>query len=48
MARENEIINGDGEAIDLCIYYVVEQHKQALREVDKRACHKAALRQLGH
>lgn len=39
-ARENKIINRDGKAIDLCIYYVEEQHKQALREVDKQAATK--------
>ena len=38
--RENEIINRDGKAIDLCIYYVEKQHKQALREVDKQAATK--------
>lgn len=39
-ARGNKIINRDGKAIDLCIYYVEEQHKQALREVDKQAATK--------
>ncbi len=38
--RENEIINRDDKAIDLCIYYVEKQHKQALRKVDKRAATK--------
>lgn len=38
--RGNKIINRDGKAIDLCIYYVEEQHKQALREVDKQAATK--------
>ena len=40
MVRENEIINRDGKAIDLCIYYVEKQHKQALGEVDKQAATK--------
>lgn len=38
--RENEIINRDGKAIDLHIYYVEEQHKHALHEVDKQAATK--------
>lgn len=36
----NEIINRDGKEIDLCIYYVEKQHKQALCEVDKQAATK--------
>lgn len=40
VARENEIINRDGKEIDLCIYYVEKQHKQALCEVDKQAATK--------
>lgn len=40
VARENEIINRDGKEIDLCIYYVEKQRKQALCEVDKQAATK--------
>lgn len=43
MAGENEIINRDGKAIDLCIYYVEKQHKQTLGEVDKQAATKLLL-----
>lgn len=38
--REKEIVNRDGEEIDLCIYYVEKQHKQALRAGDKQAATK--------
>jgi len=41
----DEIINRDGEALDVCIYYVEKHHKRALREADKQAARDAALGQ---